>query len=326
MYSLVKVLENVNDSEFYGDVDANVFEALLDGIYILGACPKFTKSITLFVNHFKDKLFYDTNSGKYDQFVEKLVIASDTINQNASILNKKLEVLGNQTDCVYNSWKEFDDQLSKGIIDRNISTPSYPSIESSNNEGFVELSKDVINVINNYDSLIRENYNSVLNHHTLYDVAKLASEILPRLVNLRDRGMSAMKQLLFDLQSPLSYQTRWMPLAANIVENFINALDEFVYSFEAPLRKFVHLREILVEIGPYFKGMVFGSNSYEDVILYYESARLNYRSNVDMLTILHKSIDENQNKTINAISQNIASIKDFSIKLSEQIDLTVVTN
>ena len=72
--------------------------------------------------------------------------------------------------------------------------------------------------------------------------------------------------------------------------------------------------------------MVFLGDDYEDVILYYQSAFNCYKSNVEMLNELYISIDQNTNKSVASVAQNMESIIDEFNKLIDQLDLAIITN
>ena len=74
------------------------------------------------------------------------------------------------------------------------------------------------------------------------------------------------------------------------------------------------------------KSMVFLGDDYENVILYYQSALNCYKSNAEMLNELYISIDQNTNKSVAAVAQNMESIIDEFYKLIDQLDLAIVTN
>lgn len=93
-----------------------------------------------------------------------------------------------------------------------------------------------------------------------------------------------------------------------------------------PLQKFSRIEEILTECKPYIISLIFSDESYDEVIMYYDAARLSYDSNRQMLHELIICIDENQNETIKAIKENMDGIKNFSESLCSQIDKTVIHN
>lgn len=121
-------------------------------------------------------------------------------------------------------------------------------------------------------------------------------------------------------------QFQWAKSAVPILDEIIGFCNNYVPDLYLAFSKLNNLKSVLVEIGPYVKSFVFLNSSYEDVILYYQTAGNSYKSNSSMLREIYISIDQNKNKTINAIYENMVDMSRFLEQLNHQIDLTVVTN
>lgn len=271
-------------------------------------------------------MFYDLDSDKYDQFVEKLDIASDVINENATIFDKKVEVLESQVNTVHQSLLSFDQEMEKGIKNYSIGNVTLPQVEESNKQQFVDLSSDTINVIRNYENLIDNNYNKIVNSHEVETAGKAIGESLDAIISILRMGVGPITELRDGLSSSRALQFQWTKLAVPILDGIISFFNNYIPDLYLAFTKLNNLKNVLVEIGPYVKSFVFLKSSYEDVILYYQAAGNSYQSNSSMLREIYISIDQNKNKTINAIYENMVDMSKFLEQLNHQIDLTVVTN
>ncbi len=326
IYNLVSVLKRAVDNDIIDAIDPIVFQIITDVAFLMGALPKVFNDVIEVIDLFKDKMFYDLDSDKYDQFVEKLDIASDVINENATIFDKKVEVLESQVNTIHQSLLSFDQEMEKGINNYSIDNVTLPQVEESNKQQFVDLSSDIINVIRNYENLIDNNYNKIVNSHEVETAGKAIGECLDALISLLRMGVGPITDLRDSLSSSRALQFQWTKSAVQILDNIISFYNNYVPGLYLAFLKLNNLKNVLVEIGPYVKSFVFLNSSYEDVILYYQTAGNSYKSNSSMLREIYISIDQNKNKTINAIYENMVDMSQFLKQLNHQIDLTVVTN
>ena len=321
--NIINVLYSIQNTELVEFFTPNIINIIRDIKCVVRGLDQLKPLLLEFILKFVNQLMFDTTTGRYDEFVKRVCLATKTINQNANLLNDKLQVLENQVTTVHNSWLELDEAIATGIKTNANVTPNYPQIEETNKVPFNELNNEILNVINNYEKFIDKKYNRLVNSILVLEIKRVAKNILNSANDFLSND--EVRITLNNLE-----QVRDQSEVANRFVEILTEISNFIYQYENGINlvidKLSKLDDVLYEFGPYIKTIIFSNKTYDEIIMYYMAANNSYLSNEQMLNELILCIDQNENKTIRTIKDNMVDIKTFLNSLSVQVDQTVITN
>ena len=280
-----------------------------------------------FINMSSDLLF--GRGLNRDLFVQNLLKASSTIQNNANILDQKLNTLKNQNDDIYNTLLAFDEHASVDMQKLNDMSSIQSDLDKSLNLVLEDIDHNVINVLINNEEHIERHFNDLL---TSYSLQKIISTAKDTYRALTKEALPAVREICFNLLVDIDMLKKYIPCLDGSFKRGVEGILDFITNSQfisfvnVALPRLCNLEQILIEYKSMIKSMVFLGDDYENVILYYQSAFNCYKSNVEMLNELYISIDQNTNKSVEAVAQNMESIIDEFHKLIDQLDLAIITN
>ena len=265
-----------------------------------------------------------------DLFVQNLFKASSTLQNNANILDQKLNTLKNQNDEIYKALLAFDEHASVDMQKLNDISSIQSDLDKSLNLVLEDIDHNVINILINNEEHIEQNFNNLLTSYSLQKIISTAKDTYRALTN---EGLPIVRKICFDLLADIDILKKCIPcLDVSSFKRGVEGILDFItnsqfFSFvNVVLPRLCNLEQILIEYKSMIKSMVFLGDDYENVVLYYQSALNCYKSNVEMLNELYISIDQNTNKSVEAVAQNMEIIIDEFHKLIDQLDLAIITN
>ena len=265
-----------------------------------------------------------------DLFVQNLFKASSTLQNNANILDQKLNTLKNQNDEIYKALLAFDEHASVDMQKLNDISSIQSDLDKSLNLVLEDIDHNVINILINNEEHIEQNFNNLLTSYSLQKIISTAKDTYRALTN---EGLPIVRKICFDLLADIDILKKCIPcLDVSSFKRGVEGILDFItnsqfFSFvNVALPRLCNLEQILIEYKSMIKSMVFLGDDYENVVLYYQSALNCYKSNVEMLNELYISIDQNTNKSVEVVAQNMESIIDEFHKLIDQLDLAIITN
>lgn len=203
-------------------------------------------------------------------------------------------------------------------------------LDKSLNLALEDIDHNVINVLINNEEHIERHFNNLL---TSYSLQKIISTAKDTYRALTKEALPIVREICFDLLADIDMLKEYIPCldVSSFKRGVEGVLDfitnsQFISFVNVALPRLCNLEQILIEYKSMIKSMVFLGDDYENVILYYQSALNCYKSNAEMLNELYISIDQNTNKSVAAVAQNMESIIDEFYKLIDQLDLAIVTN
>ena len=265
-----------------------------------------------------------------DLFVQNLFKASSTLQNNANILDQKLNTLKNQNDEIYKALLAFDEHASVDMQKLNDISSIQSDLDKSLNLVLEDIDHNVINILINNEEHIEQNFNNLLTSYSLQKIISTAKDTYRALTN---EGLPIVRKICFDLLADIDILKKCIPCLdvssfKRGVEGILDFItnSQFISFVNVALPRLCNLEQILIEYKSMIKSMVFLGDDYENVVLYYQSALNCYKSNVEMLNELYISIDQNTNKSVEAVAQNMELIIDEFHKLIDQLDLAIITN
>lgn len=264
-----------------------------------------------------------------DIFVQNLLKASSTLQNNANILDQKLNTLKNQNDEIYKALLAFDEHASVDMQKLNDISSIQSDLDKSLNFVLEDIDHNVINVLINNEEHIERHFHDLLTSYSLQKIISTAKDTYRALTN---EGLPIVRKICFDLLADIDILKKYIPCLDGSFKREVEGILDFITNSQfisfvnVALPRLCNLDQILIEYKSMIKSMVFLGDDYENVVLYYQSALNCYKSNVEMLNELYISIDQNTNKSVEAVAQNMESIIDEFYKLIDQLDLAIITN
>ena len=264
-----------------------------------------------------------------DLFVQNLFKASSTLQNNANILDQKLNILKNQNDEIYKALLAFDEHASVDMQKLNDISSIQSDLDKSLNFVLEDIDHNVINILINNEEHIERHFNDLLTSYSLQKIISTAKDTYRALTN---EALPTVRKICFDLLADIDMLKKYIPCLDGSFKRGVEGILDFITNSQfisfvnVALPRLCNLEQILIEYKSMIKSMVFLGDDYENIILYYQSALNCYKSNVEMLNELYISIDQNTNKSVEAVAQNMESIIDEFHKLIYQLDLAIITN
>lgn len=280
-----------------------------------------------FINMSSDLLF--GRGLNRDLFVQNLLKASSTLQNNANILDQKLNTLKNQNDDIYKTLLAFDEHASVDMQKLNGISSIQSDLDKSLNLVLEDIDHNVINILINNEEHIERHFNDLLTSYSLQKIISTAKDTYRALTN---EALPTVRKICFDLLADIDMLKKYIPCLDGSFKRGVEGILDFITNSQfislvnVALPRLCNLEQILIEYKSMIKSMVFLGDDYENVILYYQSALNCYKSNVEMLNELYISIDQNTNKSVEAVAQNMEIIIDEFHKLIDQLDLAIITN
>lgn len=264
-----------------------------------------------------------------DLFVQNLFKASSTLQNNANILDQKLNTLKNQNDDIYKTLLAFDEHASVDMQKLNDISSIQSDLDKSLSSVLEDIDHNVINVLINNEEHIERHFNNLLTSYSLQKIISTAKDTYRAITN---DVLPIVREICFNLLVDIDLLKKYIPCLDGSFKRGVEGILDFITNSQfisfvnVALPRLCNLEQILIEYKSMIKSMVFLGDDYENVILYYQSALNCYKSNVEMLNELYISIDQNTNKSVEAVAQNMESIIDEFYKLIDQLDLAIITN
>lgn len=264
-----------------------------------------------------------------DLFVQNLFKASSTLQNNANILDQKLNTLKNQNDEIYKALLAFDEHASVDMQKLNDISSIQSDLDKSLNLVLEDIDHNVINILINNKEHIERHFNNLLTSYSLQKIISTAKDTYRAITN---EALPTVRKICFDLLADIDMLKKYIPCLDGSFKRGVEGILDFITNSQfisfvnVALPRLCNLEQILIEYKSMIKSMVFLGDDYENVILYYQSALNCYKSNVEMLNELYISIVQNTNKSVEAVAQNMEFIIDEFHKLIDQLDLAIITN
>lgn len=187
----------------------------------------------------------------------------------------------------------------------------------------------MINILINNEEHIERHFNNLLTSFSLQKIISTAKDTYRALTN---EGLPIVRKICFDLLADIDILKKYIPCLDGSFKRGVEGILDFITNSQfisfvnVAFPRLCNLEQILIEYKSMIKSMIFLGDDYENVVLYYQSALNCYKSNVEMLNELYISIDQNTNKSVEAVAQNMELIIDEFHKLIDQLDLAIITN
>lgn len=192
-----------------------------------------------------------------------------------------------------------------------------------------DIDHNVINVLINNEEHIERHFHDLLTSYSLQKIISTAKDTYRAITN---EALPTVRKICFDLLADIDMLKKYIPCLDGSFKRGVEGILDFITNSQfisfvnVALPRLCNLEQILIEYKSTIKSMVFLGDDYENVVLYYQSALNCYKSNVEMLNELYISIDQNTNKSVEAVAQNMEIIIDEFHKLIDQLDLAIITN